>query len=65
LKGHKIHERLNVIEQTRIEALKAKEKELAEKKRKRLLKKENMTNNILSFGLCQSKEELKLHQDFI
>jgi hypothetical protein len=57
---------LNVIEQTRIEALKAKEKELAEKKRKRLLKKkENMTNNILSFGLCQSKEELKLHQHLI
>jgi len=40
--GHKIrklfHEKLKVIEQKRIEALKAKEKELAEKK-KRLLKK--------------------------
>jgi pimeloyl-CoA synthetase len=46
LKGHKIHERLNVIEQTRIEALKAKEKELAEKKRKRLLKKENIPHRV-------------------
>jgi hypothetical protein len=61
----KFQERLKAIEGKRIEAMKLKEKELAEKKQRLVKKKEGLTNDILFFGLWQSKEDTTFHLDQI
>ncbi|CAC5359984.1 unnamed protein product [Mytilus coruscus] len=56
----KFKERLKTIEEKRVETLKLKEKEISEKKKRVLKKKETFTNDILFFGLWQSREDIKL-----
>ncbi|CAC5385261.1 unnamed protein product [Mytilus coruscus] len=56
----KFKERLKTIEEKRVETLKLKEKEISEKKKHVLKKKETFTNDILFFGLWQSREDIKL-----
>ena len=61
----KFHERLKTIEEKRVETLKMKEKEITEKKKRLLKKKETFTNDILFFGLWQSREDVKLRLEEI
>ncbi|XP_063415652.1 uncharacterized protein LOC134697357 [Mytilus trossulus] len=56
----KFKERLKTIEEKRLATLKLKEKEISEKKKRVLKKKETFTNDILFFGLWQSREDIKL-----
>ncbi|CAC5376848.1 unnamed protein product [Mytilus coruscus] len=56
----KFKERLKTIEEKRVETLKLKEKEISEKKKRVLKKMETFTNDILFFGLWQSREDITL-----
>lgn len=57
----KFKERMKEIEQKRLLVLRAKEEELKKKKLKTLQRKENMTNDILYFGLWQSSDDVSQH----
>lgn len=55
---HQFKERLQQIESERLIKLRKKEEEFRLEKIKQLQKKQNMTNDIMYFGLWQSHEQV-------
>ena len=58
---HQFKQRLQQIESERLIKLRKKEEEIRLKKIKQLQKKQNMTNDIMYFGLWQSHEQVSQH----